>query len=79
VEALAPHVPELGVERVDGEVRLKWASLTGWRYQVREAAELGTWSELGAARIGDGNELSVRLPVGDGGQRFYSLLAERVE
>jgi hypothetical protein len=79
VEALAPHVPELGVERVDGEIRLKWASVSGWRYQVREAQELGTWSALGGARIGDGNELSVQLPVGDGGQRFYSLLAERVE
>lgn len=79
VEALAPHVPELGFERVDGEIRLKWASVAGWRYQVRESAELGFWSALGGARIGDGTELSVRLPVGDDGQRFYSLLAERVE
>ncbi len=79
VEALAPHVPELGVERVDGEIRLKWVSATGWRYQVRDATELGGWSVLGEARIGNGNELSVRLPVGSGDQRFYSLLAERVE
>lgn len=79
VEALAPHVPELGFEPVDGGIRLKWGSALGWRYRVREAAELGVWSEVGDSWIGNGNELSVRLSVGSGDQRFYSLLAERVE
>lgn len=79
VEALAPHVPQLGFESVDGALRLKWGSAVGWRYRVREAAELGVWTEVGDFRNGDGNELSVRLPAGNGDQRFYSLLAERVE
>lgn len=79
VEALAPHVPELGFDSVEGGIRLKWGSALGWRYRVREAAELGVWSEVGDSWIGNGNELSVRLPVGSGDQRFYSLLAERVE
>jgi len=76
---LAPHVPQLGFESVDGGLRLKWGSAVGWRYRVREAAELGVWTEVGDFRNGDGNELSVRLPAGNGDQRFYSLLAERVE
>jgi len=51
----------------------------GWRYRVREAVVIGVWTEVGDFRNGDGNELSVRLPAGNGDQRFYSLLAERVE
>lgn len=69
-------VPPIGLlhiaETAEG-ARISWASVTGYRYQLRRSADLGSWTDAGDPITGTGDELVVTVPNGDAG--FFNVVA----
>jgi hypothetical protein len=67
--------PIASLQIVGGEegVRISWASVTGYRYQLRRSADLGSWTDAGDPITGTGDELVVTIPVTDTG--FFNVVA----
>ncbi len=60
-------------ESIDGGIRLAWPSQTGVRYQVESSSDFSAWSQTGTAMDGNGSELNLKLPPGDGA-RFFRVV-----
>lgn len=45
------------------ELRLSWASVVGYRYQLKTSEDLHSWTDYGAARPGTGGELEQAVPL----------------
>ncbi|MBC8011178.1 MAG: DUF1800 family protein, partial [Burkholderiales bacterium] len=45
------------------QVELRWPSVLAKRYRVQASADLATWINLSATVVGDGNELTLTLPL----------------
>lgn len=62
LEALSEPTVTLAFERVDGQLRLSWPSVSGWSYQLQTTSEFHTWTDHGSPLPGTGSELQYWVP-----------------
>lgn len=60
-------------ETTESGIRLVWPSQTRVRYQVESSPDFAAWSAAGNALDGNGSELDLTLPSGDG-TRFFRVV-----
>ncbi len=62
LEAIPEPVVTLKLEPVDGQLRLSWASRSGWTYQIQTSFNLQSWTDWGAPLAGTDTELRQMVP-----------------
>lgn len=70
------HHPIFKVERANNAPVLTWASEPGWDYQIESSFDLKSWTRIGEAVPGTGEEAQVPLPGGNE-NAFFRIRAER--
>jgi hypothetical protein len=74
----ASTLPLLAIEWSGADVRLRFSSMLGKRYQLQQATTLAAegWTDVGSVRSGTGSLLQITHPNDNHAQRFYRVRVE---
>lgn len=78
LEEIPPPVFTLNATATAGELRVSWPSIAGYQYQVKNSADLMSWSDVGTPLSGTGSELSKQVQISGSPTSYFKVLATEV-